>query len=110
MPFEISMKYQQKSIGNPVELSLKTLEIKFKFPWNSIGKFNEFNRIVNEIPIEISIKFQLKSIWNPIEIQQNLQWNNLKSIGNSNWKHNTIAMEIQLEFNRNFNEIPMKIH
>ena len=40
IPVEISMKYQRKSIGNPVKIKKKfnqlPMEINWKFSWNSI--------------------------------------------------------------------------
>ena len=57
---EILMKYQWKSIGNPVEISMK-------YQWKSIGN-----------PVEILMKYQLKPIGNPVEISMNTNGNTLK--------------------------------
>ena len=57
---------------------------------------------------EITIKYQYKFIENPIEIDVKYQW---KCNGNSVeilMKHQWKSIEIQLKFNRNFNEIQMK--
>ena len=59
---EISTKYQWKSIGNPVEISI-----------NTIGNYNEFNRIVNEIPMEISMTYQWKYIGHPFKLSMKYQ-------------------------------------
>ena len=50
--FEISMKYQWKSIVNQKEICMKN-------QWKSIGNL-----------VEISMKYKSESIGNPVEIQQ----------------------------------------
>ena len=124
------MKYQQKSIGNPVKIYLEKfnlkLEIKnqkfnWKFKWTfeiheisiqlsfqwisvDIWRKHQWKSIGNQV--EISMKYQWKSIANPVEISMEYHW---KSIGNQlNTSGN--SFEIQLNFNRNFNKILIKIH
>ena len=53
-----------------MESSMNLYEI---ISMNTIGNYNEFNRIVNEIPMEISMTYQWKYIGNLIEIQKKFQ-------------------------------------
>ena len=78
---QISMKFQLKLIGNPVEISMK-------YQWKSIGN-----------PDAISMKYQWKSIGNS-QKNQKLETENLKF----NWKFkwtfeiHEITMKIELSF------------
>ena len=79
------MKYQWKSIGNPVKI-----EPKFKCNINGNPFQSSWN--FNEIPVQISKKRQLKSNGYPVENSMKYKW---KSIGNP------------VVFNSNFNGIPV---
>ena len=84
MPVLISKKHQLKSIGYPVEISMK-------YKWNQLEIQLEFDSNFNGLP--------LGSIVNPVEIsmiyQLKFQWNAHRN----NWKSSS-----------NFNKIPMEIH
>ena len=69
------MKYQKKSIGNPVTFNRNFNEIPIEIHWKSSWTSKE-----------ISMKYQLKSIGNPAKIQKKFQWN-----------INGIPLEIQLK-------------
>ena len=60
------------------------------------------------------MEYKYKSIGNPVEIQWNANSNQVKIAMifqlKFQWNTNGNPFEIQLKFNRNFNEIPMKIN
>ena len=79
---QIPMESHLKSIGNPVEILMKSQR---KFQWNTY----QWTSI--EHPVWISMKYQWKFIWNQIEIHLKYQW---KFQWNNNWN----AFKIQFEY------------
>ena len=109
------------------------METKFKFQWNSNGKFQgntkgnpleirlifhwNTNRIWNfsEMPIqwksswiynEIPMDKNLKTSWNFIEISIKYQWKSIES----HWNLNEIPDEISMKYQLKFKQIQMEIH
>ena len=98
IPLEIGI-----SIGNPVEISIEihwksiwnSIDISMKYQWKSIGN-----------PVAISMKYKF-ILLNYIEMLMEIHWkSSWNSIVNSiQWNTHRNPLEIQLKFNRKFNEI-----
>ena len=108
---EISMKYQWKSIENPVEISMKNgnpleLQLEFNSNFNGIPVWSILNQV--EISIIIQWKFQWNTNRNWLEIQLKFNEIPMEIHWKSSWNFNWIPIEIHCKSSWILNEIPME--